>query len=228
MVCSDFNLIFPKSSRWKTWDLFEKKILAADTLLPYMEVETRENKDLYLVSMKSPTLYAKLLQNENSIESIESDDDYIFSSIIIREQRRRISPSLSESTINEWFQREEKEAWESLVWTEVMKDDSDYDEFEGMVYTHTKHLIYGYYNKSFMNSALQLQNPSAAALNNCALDYLMSGNPSYAEKILQEALKLDFELSCTWHTLSMVYNQLDMPKKCKWAHNEYKQLLKKS
>ena len=254
MICSDYRLIFPQSTRWMPWHLFEQEVAAAKDLEPYWEKRKNALAELELIAkVRQKPLDQLIAENENrpdyepyfhrsadfsvyeverfvqdnGIPVITYEDTAMRRSILYRTQRRQLMNkgfARDEDAVKELFDKECKDAADSFVWTEVPTPEDSYDEWEGFVYTHAQHLVDGYFGTGFRGCVEKMRFPSAPAYNNWAYDLLKCGWYSDALGVLQSALELDFECSYVWHTLSQTYEALGMADKASWALAEFRKL----
>jgi tetratricopeptide (TPR) repeat protein len=256
VICVDFSQIFPNSTRWLPWYLFEQEVASSDDLAPFEEKRKNTLAGLEIIAkLHGKPLDLLIAENEKRPDyepyfyrprdksayevgtfssSIYSDSEITYEdkalrmSILYRARRRRFmggGSAMSDADVKELFDLESREAADSFAWTEISASEDSYDEWEGFVYTHAQQLVDGYFGTGFRNCIEEMRLPSAAAYNNWAYDLLKCGWYSDALGILQEALKLDFECTYVWHTMSQTYAALGMSDKACWALDEYSKLV---
>ena len=228
MICKDYHLIFPQSNRWIPWGLFEEEIASSEDLNPYFSERPLEEYEPYFHRAQDYSIY-----DPNQFSHREGNAMFAFEdldmrkSILYRTQRRRLvntGLNANSEAVIELFRKERKAAAEAYVWAATPKPIDRYEEYEGVIYTYTQHLIDGYFEEEFGRYTEDLRCPSADAYNNWGHGTLMAGWPSDALGILQSALEIDFESSYVWHTLSQTYEALGLESKMKWAMDEYKKI----
>lgn len=226
MICTNYNLIFPQSTRWRLWWLFEQEVSAAADLQPYLSPKPHEDLEPYFHRSDDLSQYdADAFVHSYHKDVVCYEDLCMRQSILFRARRRQaIANGEDRSIVDEFYEKERQQVIESFAWTEWPSPYESYEEWEAYIYTYVQHLLDEQFETGFGKVTEQLQAPSAAALNNWAYGFLKSGVPSDALSVLFSALELDFNCRCVWHTLSEVYEALDQPDKVQWALNEFNKL----
>ena len=224
MICTDYNLIFPHSSRWEAWLKFETEISQAESLEPYLQVKRYEDLEPYFFRKANYEMDESEAYSDYTAKQVVSyEDTCMRKSILYRAMRRQLingAEPIDSDRIERLFEKETAAYCEAYECTEFPPPSDTYEEWESWIYTHVQYLIEGKFGEECRDVLKNMVTPTAAAYNNWAYDLLKTNRPEEALDILNRALKLDFECVYVWDTLSLVYEKLSMPDKVEWARKE--------